>query len=146
MSSIPFPFIENAVKHGVQSTNENSIIDITVTVKNAKLKLVVNNSTPSNKIVFKRKGLGLNNVKRRLNLLYPNSHAITINDKANSFHVNLSIDLLVSTHKKYKMIKIGIVDDEVLPRKVLEDYCSKINNFELVISKGNPLEFVNFMQ
>lgn len=44
------------------------------------------------------------------------------------------------------MIKIGIVDDEVLARKVLEEYCSKINNFELVISTGNPIEFINFMQ
>jgi len=44
------------------------------------------------------------------------------------------------------MIKIGIVDDETLARKVLEDYCSKIDNFELVISTGNPLEFINFTQ
>lgn len=44
------------------------------------------------------------------------------------------------------MIKIGIVDDEALARKVLEDYCSKIDNFELVISTGNPLEFINFTQ
>jgi two-component system response regulator LytT len=44
------------------------------------------------------------------------------------------------------MIKIGIVDDEILARKVLEDYCSKIDNFELVVSTGNPLEFINFIQ
>ena len=44
------------------------------------------------------------------------------------------------------MIKIGIVDDEVLARKVLEEYCSKIDNFELVLSTGNPLEFINFSQ
>ena len=44
------------------------------------------------------------------------------------------------------MIKIGIVDDEILARKVLEEYCSKIDNFELVISTGNPLEFINFTQ
>ena len=42
------------------------------------------------------------------------------------------------------MIKIGIVDDEMLARKVLEDYCSKIDNFELVLSTGNPLDFINF--
>jgi DNA-binding LytR/AlgR family response regulator len=42
------------------------------------------------------------------------------------------------------MIKIAIVDDELLARKVLEEYCSKIDNFELVLSTGNPLEFVNF--
>jgi len=44
------------------------------------------------------------------------------------------------------MINIGIVDDELLARKVLEEYCSKINNFELVISTGNPIEFINFTQ
>lgn len=44
------------------------------------------------------------------------------------------------------MIKVGIVDDEILARKVLEDYCSKIDNFELVLSTGNPLEFINFTQ
>jgi len=44
------------------------------------------------------------------------------------------------------MIKIGIVDDEILARKVLEDYCSKIDNFELILSTGNPLEFINFIQ
>lgn len=44
------------------------------------------------------------------------------------------------------MINIAIVDDEILARKVLEDYCSKIDNFELVLSTGNPLEFVNFTQ
>ncbi len=44
------------------------------------------------------------------------------------------------------MIKIAIVDDELLAREVLEEYCSKINNFELVLSTGNPIEFVNFIQ
>ena len=44
------------------------------------------------------------------------------------------------------MIKVGIIDDEILARKVLEEYCAKIDNFELVLSTGNPLEFVNFIQ
>ena len=44
------------------------------------------------------------------------------------------------------MLKIAIVDDELLAREVLEEYCSKIDNFELVLSTGNPLEFVNFIQ
>ncbi len=44
------------------------------------------------------------------------------------------------------MIKIGIIDDEILARKVLEDYCSKIDNFEIVLNTGNPLEFINFAQ
>ncbi|MFY0630930.1 MAG: response regulator transcription factor [Flavobacteriaceae bacterium] len=44
------------------------------------------------------------------------------------------------------MIKIGIVDDELLARKVLEEYCSKIEDFTIVISTENPLEFINFIQ
>ncbi|WP_343486280.1 response regulator transcription factor [Allomuricauda sp. d1] len=44
------------------------------------------------------------------------------------------------------MIRIGIIDDEILARKVLEDYCAKIENFKLVLSTGNPLEFINFAQ
>jgi len=44
------------------------------------------------------------------------------------------------------MIKIGIIDDEILARKILEDYCSKIDSFDLVLSTGNPLEFINFIQ
>jgi len=44
------------------------------------------------------------------------------------------------------MIKVGIVDDEILARRVLEDYCSKIDNLEIVLSTGNPLEFINFTQ
>ncbi len=44
------------------------------------------------------------------------------------------------------MIKVGIIDDEILARKILEEYCAKIDNLELVLSTGNPLEFINFTQ
>ena len=44
------------------------------------------------------------------------------------------------------MIKVAIIDDELLARQVLEEYCSKIQNFELVLSTGNSIEFVNFTQ
>jgi two-component system, LytTR family, response regulator LytT len=44
------------------------------------------------------------------------------------------------------MFKVGIIDDEILARKVLEDYCSKIDTLEIVLSTGNPLEFINFAQ
>lgn len=42
------------------------------------------------------------------------------------------------------MIKIAIIDDEILARTVLEEYCAKIDRFEIVLSTGNPLEFINF--
>ena len=42
------------------------------------------------------------------------------------------------------MIKVGIIDDEMLARKVLEDYCAKIDKLEIALSTGNPLEFINY--
>lgn len=44
------------------------------------------------------------------------------------------------------ILKTAIVDDELLARQILEDYCSKINNLNVVLSTGNSLEFVNFIQ
>lgn len=44
------------------------------------------------------------------------------------------------------MIKVGIVDDEILARNIIEDYCAKINTLELIINTGNPIEFINFSQ
>jgi len=94
------PFVENAVKHGAQSTNEQSTIDVSVAIKNSTLHFCVENSKPHKVSSLKRTGLGLENVRRRLNLLYPNSHVLEIDDKEEKYHVNLSIDLAVSKLKK----------------------------------------------
>lgn len=94
------PFIENAVKHGAQSTNEQSTIDISVAIKNTTLHFCVENSKPPIVSASKREGLGLENVKRRLNLLYPNAHLLEIDDMEKVYRVNLSIDLTLSILKK----------------------------------------------
>ncbi|NMH88239.1 sensor histidine kinase [Flavivirga algicola] len=93
------PFVENAVKHGAQSTNEQSAIDISVSIKNSTLRFSVINSKPSVISESKRTGMGLENVKRRLNLLYPNSHLLEIDDLEEKYRVNLSIDLKDSITK-----------------------------------------------
>lgn len=90
------PFVENAVKHGAQSTNEQSNIDISMTIKNTTLHFCVVNSKPPMVATSKRKGLGLENVNRRLKLLYPNSHVLEIEDSEKKYQVNLAIDLKVS--------------------------------------------------
>jgi len=94
------PFVENAIKHGAQSTNEQSRIDISATIKKATLNFDVVNSKPSMVVDRIRKGLGLENVTRRLKLLYPNSHKLEIDDTEKSHRVNLAIDLTASKLKK----------------------------------------------
>jgi len=89
------PFVENAIKHGAQSTNEQSTISVSATVKNTTLHFRIQNSKPRMDATSKRQGLGLENVSRRLNLLYPNSHSLEIDDMEKVYRVNLSIDLNV---------------------------------------------------
>ncbi|WP_108804259.1 sensor histidine kinase [Aquimarina sp. Aq107] len=89
------PFVENAIKHGAQSTNEQSKIDISVTIKNTTLHFSVVNSKPTMITATNRNGLGLENVRRRLGLLYPNAHTLDIVDNANDYYVNLTINLTV---------------------------------------------------
>ncbi|NAS30682.1 hypothetical protein GTQ40_06840 [Flavobacteriaceae bacterium R38] len=94
------PFIENAVKHGARSTNEQSEIDVSAVIKETYLHFSVVNSKPSVVFELERKGMGLENVERRLNLLYPNTHKLEIEDSENAYRVNLSVDLSVSIVKK----------------------------------------------
>ncbi len=86
------PFIENAFKHGV-STDEISSIFIQIDVENNHLKMVVrNNKVAINNDTIGKSGLGIENSKNRLNLLYPNKHELHIVDKDTFYEVTLLIE------------------------------------------------------
>jgi two-component system sensor histidine kinase AlgZ len=87
-------FLENAFKHGVSSGNNQSWIKAKLEVKNTSLLYSVQNSKVNGKPKSKEKtGIGLHNVKRRLELSYPGKHSLTIQDEPDYFNINLSIDL-----------------------------------------------------
>jgi len=74
------PFVENAFKHGVGMI-ENAVIDIQMQTNNGQLIFNVRNKFSSDRREIKDKvsGIGLANVKRRLNLLYGDQHTLLIN-------------------------------------------------------------------
>ena len=89
------PFIENAFKHGVAKGESINIIHISFDVKGADLHFMITNSMP---LVMQSKddknsGIGLTNVKRRLAILYPNDHHLTIDNDGKSYKVHVSISL-----------------------------------------------------
>jgi two-component system, LytTR family, sensor kinase len=88
-------FIENSFKHGVSYT-EPSFIHISMEMVDAKLHFNCSNSVFD--VVENRppeeSGIGLENIKKRLRLLYENRHELTILKSADSFDVQLTIDLL----------------------------------------------------
>ena len=83
-------FIENAFKHGISYQHE-SFIDIKVEISE-KLLFTCRNSkaeTPNQE----KGGVGLQNVTKRLNLLYGNNYTLNIQDAADVYNVKLEIPL-----------------------------------------------------
>ncbi|AYL99619.1 sensor histidine kinase [Mucilaginibacter celer] len=89
------PFIENAFKHGI-SLREPSHINISLQTKDNTLYFDVHNSIHPkvlNDTEKYNKGIGLENVKQRLILLYPNKHELVIRESAKDFFIHLTIQL-----------------------------------------------------
>ncbi len=86
------PFIENAFKYGI-STKEKTVIEIYMLAANNKLSFTVSN-TIVQAIRGETTGIGINNVKRRLELLYPGKHDLRVEEQNNQFIVHLDIELL----------------------------------------------------
>lgn len=90
------PLIENAFKHGSSETIEEAWINIDLHLKNNKLKFKISNSKPANNeyTLPKTAGhIGLNNVRKRLELLFPYAHQLQVFDEEELFVVILDIDL-----------------------------------------------------
>jgi sensor histidine kinase YesM len=88
------PFVENAFKHGAGIASR-PFIKISLIVKSGQLFLaVVNSHTKQHTSKDKSSGIGLDNVKNRLQLLYPGKYALCITDKDGIFTVELKIDLV----------------------------------------------------
>jgi two-component system LytT family sensor kinase len=88
-------FVENAFKHVSKHKDEPNWIDIKLTITNKELLLCLINSKSEevNKDVVNYGGIGLKNVQRRLELLYPGKFALDIKDNADIFSVKCRIQL-----------------------------------------------------
>jgi two-component system LytT family sensor kinase len=88
------PFIENAFKHGIGMVKD-PFIKISLLVKEQLLTFTVgNNYNPANQSKDRHSGIGLNNVKNRLELLYANNYQLKIIDQDGLYTVHLNCKLL----------------------------------------------------
>ncbi len=87
------PFIENSYKHGAKGKINNSFIKILLSVNEKQINfLIINNKGEAVQVEKKKDGgLGLENVKKRLDLIYPGRHTIDINDSSGLFEVDLKL-------------------------------------------------------
>jgi hypothetical protein len=89
------PFVENAFKHGI-SLRHRSRIAISMSCTSTQIFFDVYNNIhprPENDPEKEGMGIGLNNVKERLSLLYPNRHELSIRKTATEFFVHLTINV-----------------------------------------------------
>lgn len=89
------PFVENAFKYGI-STKEKSSIAIHIKSEGTTIHFTSNNFVvQSENNLTENTGIGINNVKRRLALLYPNKHQLTVSEQNGYYLVNLEINTLL---------------------------------------------------
>lgn len=86
-------FVENAFKHGI-SYREESFIDIKLRVENKRLLFNCCNSKPTQvQRTNEKGGMGLQNVRQRLELLYDDDYTLDINDGEKTYEVKLDIPM-----------------------------------------------------
>jgi two-component system LytT family sensor kinase len=88
-------FVENAFKHVSKHTNGPNWINIKLTLDQQQLDLYIANSTSTEAAneVLNYGGIGLKNVRRRLDLIYPEQYELDIQNNTNRFEVRLQLTL-----------------------------------------------------
>jgi LytS/YehU family sensor histidine kinase len=84
------PVVENCFKHGVKATAGSFFIHLSLTLEKKKIIFTAENNIGS-KTKKSNSGTGLKNVRRRLELLYPNHHNLVVNKKKSSFQLKMEI-------------------------------------------------------
>lgn len=92
------PFVENSFKHGLGKDRAKGFVKVILTAEDQELNFKLINSKPKNGQELSKQagytgGIGLKNVKKRLNLLYPNSHDLQLGEENNEFKVSLKLKL-----------------------------------------------------
>ncbi len=89
------PFVENSFKHGLKSGAENAYVKIKIEVSGKVMSFEIENSKGKTSEVTdsKYQGIGIENVKKRLELIYPGLHLLKISDNEKTFRVLLQLQL-----------------------------------------------------
>lgn len=88
------PLVENSFKHGASKMLEHPWVHINITIEGNCLVFLLSNSRPDEILIQQIGGrIGLNNVKKRLQLIYPSAHELRIENGSESFEVFMKLSL-----------------------------------------------------
>ncbi len=94
------PFIENSFKHGTSKMLRDPWIKLFIQADEDMLHFTLTNNKPADEILDKKHGIGLSNVKKRLSILHPGKHYLTVEPTENTFTINMQIPLENKTPQK----------------------------------------------
>nr|MCU0326415.1 histidine kinase [Spirosomataceae bacterium] len=108
------PFIENSFKHGV-SLVKSPTINILMQIEENRLIFEVENKFNGDFVETKdgNSGIGLQNVRRRLELLYPNNHELLISQENGIYSVRLELTLKTSFKQNPGNIQSRVLESAV---------------------------------
>lgn len=89
-------FIENAFKHGLEKRFNDGSVDVSFILREKHLQFTVSNSkgqADTGETSEQAKGIGLNNIRKRLSLIYPGNYELNIDDANELFIVTLKLEL-----------------------------------------------------
>ena len=87
------PFVENSFKHISHFNDKTNFVKVDLSLVKNTFIFYVSNSKEEQQLTEQQGGIGLNNVKRRLELLYPGRHALKIDKTQNTFTIQLNLQL-----------------------------------------------------
>ncbi len=87
------PFVENSFKHLSHFSNKQNEVQINLSRQNGSMHFSVYNTTEEKKEAQKSGGIGLVNVQKRLELLYPGKHKLEVKERDGWFGVELNLSL-----------------------------------------------------
>jgi sensor histidine kinase YesM len=87
------PFLENAFKHISHHIDKANYVKVNLSITNGAFTFFAENSKENQRPTEIHSGIGLNNVRRRLELLYPGKHDLKIEEIENNFSVQLKLQL-----------------------------------------------------
>ena len=95
------PFVENSFKHGTSRMLTHPWVRLDIHIEKDLLEFKLTNNKPEYNIEpTGKRGIGLNNVKKRLQLIYPESHSLNIIESEMSYEVFMKIALHLSADKQ----------------------------------------------
>ena len=88
------PFVENSFKHGASQMLDQPWLSLTITLSESSMYMkLINGKAENYEAPAGASGIGIENVKRRLELLYPDKHSLNIVNHEEVFIVNLKLQL-----------------------------------------------------